>query len=324
MRATFAGVLGLGALAVAIGCEGVTNVLEDKAQQVAEKLADDPSATASSPAPTEDELLTRKLRLYVECHGRATERIRSSWQRYAERIDDDGTLRKKGTTPFLYKIDTELAPCEDAARRGPTMRPPRPAIESAMADYVEHGRTFAGLSVELDSYFERKLYQEDDWAKSKQLAPGFRLAFEAWSKAAATLDRELGIHLDRLDRSRLAALERSGGQTLEWHARLLTLEARAFMRCASAEDVDAEACRKRQATLAEADAGFRRVYGTDPRAAEVFWMDSFHESTATYVERTGEVLDALDEGPLSPEALRPVERAHTAVVSDSNNLRFDR
>lgn len=306
--------LGLG------GCERVTSVLEDKAHEVADNLAE-PDADADAPAPTRDELLARKLRLYAECRARSSARIRDSWARFDERIDDDGTLRRRGTQPFLYKIDAELAPCEAALDRGPTMDPALPELDRALVAYVEHARRFAALSVQLDRYFETEAYADDDWAEGRDLGPRLRETWPAWEAADVALDQQIATLQEQLDRAALRDLDPQG---LAWHARTFMLEARAFMGCAEGPEASADACRKLHATLAQAHADLLGTLESRPDDVEgVFWMSAFRDSAATFVTRADDALDQLRRDPLSERDARPLKRAFDALRSDSNNLRFE-
>ena len=335
-----------GALLVLPGCDDAAGILEQKAQEVAEEMS--PAADQvppPGPVLTDDEQLAAKLALYVECTTRASERIRESWQRYDERVDDDGTPRKKGVQPFLYKIDTELVPCDDAVAKGPTTAPPLPELESTMATWLGHARTFARTSVALDTYFEQQDHEDDDWAKSKALAPGLRAAYEAWDAADTELRALVQTRRDEVDRSVLALVEQRHGKTLEWHARNYTLAASTFVRCATAAHAshepprkpprgaatkagaDAPDCAEAFTALEQAEAGFRSYHDAHGDEADaVFWMSAFEGSVSTSFAEATKVARAQDRrGKDAPrEALDRLAREHDGLVSDASNLRFPR
>lgn len=307
------------------GCERALSVLENKAQQVAQDLST-PTAVGAAHGRTlsEPERLDRKLTLYIECRARASDRIRDSWRRYDERIKDDGTPRKRGTQPFLYKIDSELTPCEDAARKGPLAEPALPLIEQAMADYLEHARRFATLSVQLDTYYETQGYAQDDWARGKQLAPEFSAAYAAWSEAEARLQQQVAARKDEVDRTLLSVLEGRKGKDLQWHTRNVVLRARALTRCVDAPQATAEGCEAIHADLQAARAAWAQHDQEHPGAADrVFWLSSFRGSSERYFEQSDATMPALRKGHATPEDRQRLAQAFDALAADAKNLRFE-
>ncbi len=348
--------LGLGLLAAAPGCDKLIGAIEEKAEEVSQEAAKAAEpAVAEGSGLTDDEKLSNKLGLYIQCTNRASSRIRDSWQRYDERVKEDGTPRRKGTKPFLYKIDTELTPCEEAVTKGATTEPPLPEIEKAMASYLEHAKAFAATTVALDTYYEQENYEDDAWAKGKELAPGFAASFAAWSKADEELDALIEARKDVVDRNVLGLVEQRKGKNIEWHSRNYLLDAKAFVRCATAEGVaeaapakgkaakgkaakgkaakpepeaapkaEALGCEASFAALELAGTEFRSFYDANKAAAEaVFWMSSFQSSVADYLSEAKKVQRALAKGGVTPEQLNALIEEYNSLISDSNNLRFD-
>lgn len=336
--------LAVGLLAALPGCDKLIGAIEDKAEEVsqeAQQASADPGPLGPGTALTEDEKLSHKLGLYLECTHRASSRIRDSWARYDERVKEDGTPRKKGTKPFLYKIDSELTPCAEAVAKGPTMEPPLPAIEKSMASYLEHARAFASTSVELDTYYEQEEYEDDAWAKGKELAPGFAAAFAAWAEADDQLDALIETRKDVVDRNMLALVEQRKGKGIEWYSRSYLLAAKAYLRCATAvaaaaetakrkttkpgaPKAEAKGCETSLAALEQAGNEFRSHYEANKEAADaVFWMTSFQSSVSDYVAEATLVQGLLDKGSVAPEQLSKLVDEYDGLLSDSNNLRFD-
>lgn len=322
-------------------CDQLTAALEEKAQEVAEEMTPPPEATPpTGPVLTEDEQLAAKLSLYIECQDRASQRMRDSWQRYDERVKDDGTPRKKGVEPYLYKIDSELTPCEEAVAKGPTTAPPMPDVEAVMARWLEHARAFATTTVALDTYYEQESYEDDDWAKGKALAPGFRAAYEAWEAADTELAALIDVRKDVVDRNMLALIEERHGKDLEWHSRNVMLAAKAYVRCASADPApgrnakptpkapraEAEGCTEAFATLEQAETGFRdELEANRAKADGVFWMSAFEVSVADFFAEANKTARPQGKGKPVPAAeLDRLVDEYDGLVSDSNNLRFPR
>lgn len=353
--AVFAPGLGLGlalpvGLAIGLaGCDHLTTLLEEKAQEVAEEIAPpEGAAPPAGPTLSDDEQLAAKLALYTECRGRASRRIRQSWQRYTEHVkEDDGTPRRdkdgKISKPFLYEVRGELTPCEDAVAKGPGMAPPLPEIEKTMVTWLGHAKAFAATSVELDAYYEKETYATDDWAKGKELAPGFLAAWQGWIEADDELAALVEVRMDVVERALLAQLEARVGKDLEWHARTVVLRAKELARCVGAPpaaetgEAAEPAARPAARTKIElhcdapleavrtAAADFRTTFEADrDRADAVFWMSAFEASVTDFVAEAERVVAEPPKGGPTPEQIAKLLDERDDLVSDAANLRFDR
>jgi hypothetical protein len=355
--AVFAPGLGPGlVLALALtGCDHLTALLEEKAQEVAEEIAPpEGAAPPAGPVLSDDEQLAAKLALYTECRGRASRRMRQSWQRYTEHVkEDDGTPRRdkdgKAHKPFLHEIHGELTPCEEAVAKGPAMAPSLPEIEATMATWLDHAKAFAAATVELDAYYEKETYATDDWAKGKQLAPGFLAAWQGWSKADDELAALVEVRLDVVERALLTQLEARLGKDLEWHARTVVLRAKELARCVggppateatgsgdTAEPAEPAArpgsrgkaelaCDAPLEAVRTAAADFRSSYDADrTRADAVFWMSAFEASVTDFVAEAERVVGKPPKGGPTPEQIAKLLDERDDLVSDAANLRFDR
>jgi hypothetical protein len=341
---------GLGLALGLAGCDHLTTLLEEKAQAVAEEIAPpEGAAPPAGPVLSDDEQLAAKLALYTECRGRASRRMRQSWQRYTEHVkEDDGTPRrdKDGKTgkPFLYEIHGELTPCEEAVAKGPAMAPSLPEIEATMATWLDHAKAFATATVELDVYYEKETYATDDWARGKELAPGFLAAWQGWSKADDELAALVEVRLDVVERALLTQLEAHLGKDLEWHARTVVLRAKELARCVSGppatETTEAERaepaarasrdkpqldCNEPLEAVRTAAAEFRSSYDADrTRADAVFWMSAFEASVTDFVAEAERVVGKPPKGGPTPEQIAKLLDERDDLVSDAANLRFDR
>lgn len=327
------------------GCERITAILEEKAQEVAEDISPpDEAAPPAGPVLSDEERLAAKLALYTECLDRASRRIRQSWQRYDERVQADGTPRKKDTAPFLYEIDSELIPCEEAVTKGPGIEPPLPEIEATMATWIEHARVFAATTKALDDYYEAKGWEGDAWAKGKELAPGFLAAWQAWSVADDTLVTQIEARMEVVEQALLAQVEARTGKDIEWHARRVVLHAKAFVRCfapppttvaaalpppkgkPAARTPEPGACASELDALVTAEAGFRTYYEAHRTEAEgVFWMSAFEASVSDLVAAAkAAAAPGKPAGKGAPDLIAALLDEHADLVSDANNLRFHR
>jgi hypothetical protein len=335
--------LAAGSALLGLGCERITALLEQKAQEVADEMTLPEATPPAGPVLSDDEQLAAKLALYTECRGRASRRIRQSYQRYDARVLPDGTPRKKDQEPYLHQVDTELTPCDEAAAKGPHTAPPLPELEATMAAWLAHARAFAATAADLDEYYESKGYTQDAWAKGKALAPGFAATYAAWVEADDELAALVEARMEVVERALLAEVEARKGQDIEWHSRHVVLAAKAFVRCfvpPVAADPKAEgkpgqkppkapapACDDELTALLRAEAGFRREYETNRDAANaVFWMSAFEASVTDLVEKAQAVTTARpgSKGGPTAEDRQALVEEHRELVSDAANLRFER
>lgn len=310
----------------AAGCDNLMQALEDKAHEVTEDMAASPeSDPMAAPQLTEDETLAAKLDLYIECTNRASQRIHDSWARYSERAKDDGTPKKKGVIPFLYKIDSELDPCEEAVAKGPTMEPSLPEIEAAMVDYLAHGKELASYTVTLDRYYEHEDWKDDDWAKGKEIGPKLATAYEAWSKADQVLGDRVSANKDVVERKLLALVEQRSGKEIEWHSRNTVIAAKAFVRCVTAEGAKAEDCEEAYGAFETAEEGFSAYAEANPAKTEaVFWMSSFKGSVGDTFTESKKLMRAMRDGKAKADQFAKVVDEYNDLIGDSNNLRYER
>ncbi len=310
----------------AIGCDKLTQALEEKAQEVAQEAATPGGAAGPGGTElTEDEKIGQKLDLYIQCTNRASRRIYDSWHRYEERAKEDGTPRKKNLIPFLYKIDSEMTPCEEAVAKGPATEPSMPEVEAAMADYLTHGKAFASHTVALDKYYEQENYKDDDWAKAKEIAPKFKAAFEAWAAADTKLGDIVGAKKDVVEHKMLATVEQRSGKKIEWQSRNTVLAAKGFVRCITAEGAKAEGCEAAFTELETAEQGFRAFYDANKDESDkVFWMSSFQSSADDYYAESKKFMREFRKGDPKPELTNKVVDEYNGLINDSNKLRYTR
>lgn len=316
------------ALGVAAGgCDKLTQALEDKAQD----LAEDVSAAAGDGTPgvpagaTEDEKIAAKLDLYVQCTNRASQRMYDSWDRYSDRAQEDGTPKRKNLVPFLYKIESELTPCQEAATKGPTMEPAMPEIEKAMTAYLAAAQEFAGHTVELDRYYEQEDFKDDDWAKAKEIAPKFKAAYDTWAATDKALGALVGVKKDVVERNILTHIKETLGEKAEYHSRNYVLVAKGFVRCVTAEGATAAGCEEAYTALEAAEKGFRSYYDANKAEAEkVFWMSSFQGTVGDYFTESKKFMRDFREGSIKPDRVNKVVDEYNDLIGASNNLRFER
>ncbi len=321
------------ALAVVLafgGCDRLQELIEERVQEEVAKAKRPPPPNPEPTAAGEpEELLQQKLDLYVVCLGRSRRDIGEAWKRYAEDIDvDKGTPLRRSSAPFVRRIDAELTACREAARRGPGMPPPLPELEDALDAYLLAAETFAGLTAQLNAYYDARGYEKDGWAKGKALAGPFAAAFSSWETTASRLQMLVDQKKDEADIEMLALVERRSGRGLDYLSRAFVIAAKGSFRCAAPDAASppetAHACGGDHEAREAAHRAFEGHVEAHPeQAQEVFWMDSFRSAVADFMVAARRHTEARAKHRSADEARERVENDYRELVQAANNLRFD-
>jgi hypothetical protein len=84
-------------------------------------------------------------------------------------------------------------------------------------------------------------------------------------------------------------------------------------------------CKPELAALETATTGFRAHYEANREQAEaVFWMSAFEAEVGEFLGQAEAVVGKPGKGGPTPEQITKLVDEHDDLVSDANNLRFDR
>jgi hypothetical protein len=326
-RVSIRAVLACGLVGAPLGCDRLEQAIQDKVhEEVQEEVAETEKVLPPPDAggQTEAEKIAVKLNLYVECTNRSRDRITEAWTRYSERVDTTTGVAKNKQTPHVVRVEGELEPCKQAVDQGERLEPALPEIEAAVKAYYGRGLEVAGLTQQLDDYYEQQGWKTDDWEKAKTIAPTFQAAYTAWDEAATALDTVVEAKKDDNDAKLLALIETREGKNLRWHAQRVVLAAKAIARCVATEGVKATECDEAHAAFATAADEFRAYHDAHGAEAEaVFWMSSFQGAVASYATESSALMRALHKGKAKPDERQRAIDKYNDVVNAANNLKFD-
>ncbi len=201
------------------GCDKFVAAINESAQAAA-AAADTNAGVIGSP---EDDKLGTKLDAYIACINDFSRSVHDSGDRYLDWVDaKTGPTGKETNVYGLYEIrDTKS--CVDGVTKAADLEPDDTELEAA-------GKAFADTLVaaqtvinEAHKYYDEKNYQDDKWAKGKELHPKIIETVTAFDGADKALRALVATKNDALQERRLGAIETEMGKNLMWHQNKLMI-----------------------------------------------------------------------------------------------------
>lgn len=214
-------VLAVAVSAFLIACGG-----KPSAASTAQGDAKAPADHAPSDA---HEALTRKLNAYIECFNQVDADVHRGAQSYVGWIKDPaaGPTGKETSVYGPAKIDTyDMKVCDAPMTQAAAAKPALPALDAAAKRYVAALKTLQPLGNQVDDYYDREDYQDDQFAKGKQLHAPLMAALSEFADASQAFSDELDAQNDAAQREQLKAMEQAEGRTREFYRLSMMLEAK--------------------------------------------------------------------------------------------------
>jgi hypothetical protein len=181
-------------------------------------------------APSEaDEALTRKLNAYIECFNKVDADIHRGAQSYTQWMDDPaaGPTGKETQVYGPAQIDEyDMKLCDAPMTEAIAARPALPALDAAAKRYLTALKTLQPLGNQVRDYYEREDYQDDQFAKGKQLHAPLMVALSEFGNASEAFSHELDVQNDAAQREQLKAMEKAEGRTRDFYRLSMMLEAK--------------------------------------------------------------------------------------------------
>lgn len=210
------------------GCDALVEAVTKGSEAVTE-------AADGGGGGTPDDKLGEKLNPYITCINQSTGAVRRSADRYADWVDKDKGVT--GTEKNVYGIFeiSDQSMCIDGVKKSADLEPDDPALETAASEYVTALQAAITVVDEAYKYYDEKNYEDDKFAKAKELHPKLIKAFDDF-EAADEKFRDLVVSQNNglLERE-LERIEKEQGQKLRWqHAKLMNV-AKKLMEATDAE-----------------------------------------------------------------------------------------
>lgn len=206
----------LSALAVAAltlgGCNVVSEFLDSVEQgRIAEK---------------NDEQLVEKLSGYVDCFNRdAIGQLQEASNAYvAWAKAEDGSLRTDGEIGGMAAVEFD-AECPKQVEAANATDPDAPQLEAAATTWMTTYATAHELARKAHDYYDRKEYEDDDFAKGKAMHEPLLEALDAFETAHESFATILNTKNTALMERMLVRLKKDDDQQLAYHDLNVTLKA---------------------------------------------------------------------------------------------------
>lgn len=212
------------------GCDALVDAVTKGSEAVTEA-----TAGGGGGGGTPDDKLGEKLNPYIACINQSTSAVRRAADRYADWVDRDKGVT--GTEKNVYGIFEvgDQSTCIDGVKKSADLEPDDPALEAAGSEYVAALQAAITVVDEAYKYYDEKNYEDDEFAKAKELHPKLVKAFDEF-EAADKKFRDLVVAQNNglLERE-LERIEKEQGQKLRWQEAKLMNVAKKLMDATDAQ-----------------------------------------------------------------------------------------
>lgn len=291
-------------------------------------------AKTSEKQPDSLQGVTAKLGAYIDCFNRIDAKVHAGARQYTAWMQDPfagPTGRESGMTG-PYDIDAyDMKQCDAPVSAAAAANPSLPALDKAARDYRAALKALQPISHAVADYYTRQDYEDDQFAKGKQLHPELMKVLANYADASTAFSAELDTQNDAAQREKLKMLEQGEGRTREYYRLAMMLDAKEIADALEQEQFDVP----RVNTLLD---GFNRLSDeahakvADQEPGRLDW-NSFETAAETFrrqakarvkrvVERTpySKMEQGwLDNPSLAPEGSpRKLLNTYNALVFESN------
>ncbi|KTF32072.1 YiiG family protein [Xanthomonas vesicatoria] len=292
-------------------------------------------ASKGTDAPSDaQQALNTKLGVYIDCFNRLDLQVHTGAKHYTGWMDDAATGpsgRETGVAGPYDISDYDMKECDAPVSAAAAAQPSLPALDAAARQYHAALQALRPISHQVADYYARQDYEDDQFAKGKQLHAPLMTALERYAEASSTFSAELETQNDAAHREMLKTLEREEGRTREYYRLSMMLDAKQLTDVLQEDQFDTA----RANTLLE---GFNRLSDeahakvADQEPDKLKWnsfetaAEDFRRQAKARVKR---VVDKtgysrieqgwLDSPSLAPEGSpRKLLNTYNALVSESN------
>lgn len=207
------------------GCDKLIAAITEGAAAVAEEK----TGGLTGGPKTDDDRLGEKLDPYIKCVNNNSNNVTDSAKRYFDWIPDIKVGPTGKENPYgLYEI-REIKTCVDGITASAAIDPDDPEFEAIGKAYADALTAAEAIANEAHKYYDEKNYEDDKWAKAKEMHPKLVAAFEAFAKADEAMRAAVAVKNDALQERDLARVETDMGKILMWHHKKTMILAKKVM-----------------------------------------------------------------------------------------------
>lgn len=196
--------------------------------------------TGATPSDTQQQL-TAKLNAYIECFNALdskTHRSIESYTRWIKDVDAGPTGRETQVYGPSEISDYDMKRCDAPVTEAIAAKPALADLDAAAGRYQQSLKALVPVSKDAHDYYDRQDYEDDQFAKGKQMHAPLMAAFKAFVVASEAFNAELERQNDAAQREQLKVLEQAEGRTREYYRLAMMLEAKAIVELMSEDDFD--------------------------------------------------------------------------------------
>lgn len=216
--------------------------------------AGDPATTGSAEqsgataAVDAQQQLTAKLNAYIGCFNALDSKTHDSIQSYTRWIKDvdAGPTGRESSIYGPFEIsDYDMKQCDAPVTEAIAAKPALAELDDAAGRYQQALKALAPVSKEAHDYYERQDYEDDQFAKGKQMHGPLMAAFKQFVAASEQFNAELERQNDAAQREQLKVLEQAEGRTREYYRLAMMLEAKAIVELMTQDAFDTTKAQER-------------------------------------------------------------------------------
>lgn len=187
------------------------------------------TSSGGSPQDDADEQLLVKLDAYIDCLNSLSSQAHFARSRYLSWIKDPkvGPTGKEIFVAVIQEIphnDTEE--CSAGVQKANALPPKDPKLEQAGDEFAKAVVKLDALVDDAHSYYDKKNYKDDKFAKGKALHPQLMAAFTDFGKADGNLHRTVDGITKPLSKRTLERIEKEEGKKFRYHRKATLIAAR--------------------------------------------------------------------------------------------------
>ncbi|WP_049469988.1 YiiG family protein [Stenotrophomonas indicatrix] len=223
-------------------CGGKAPATAGDAEGAAKAAATDASATDAQ------QQLAAKLNAYIGCFNTVDSDVHRSAKAYTGWIKDlqAGPTGRETRVYGPSEIDSyDIKQCDGPITEAMAAKPALSGLDAAAGRYLQALKALAPISHDVHDYYDRLDYEDDQFAKGKQLHAPLMAAFKDFASASEAFNIELERQNDAAQREQLKVLEQAEGRTREYYRLAMMLEAKAIMDMMGEDDFDVARARER-------------------------------------------------------------------------------
>ncbi|AVF37376.1 hypothetical protein BV494_06125 [Rahnella sikkimica] len=219
-----------------------------------EKKADAPlsEAKVAEQSITPEEIIAQKMETYIRCFNVVDSSVYRSVERYASWLEDvkQGPTGKENIVYGIYPLIAQnIIPCNTEIEVVAKLQPPLEPIDSAAVSYIHSVVSIAKVINPLSKYYEQQDYKDDAFQKGKTEHIKLLSEWEVFSAASVAYRAAIEDVNDAAQLTRLKEMEKTAGQSFEYHALSIMVNAKKLNKLIQKDEFSVEDAMKMVAVI---------------------------------------------------------------------------